>query len=142
MTQSLRRLRHVIRKEFLELRQDPRLFSLVIIAPILQLTMLGYAATTDVKNVPVVIVDQDRSGDAEHTLVVAAHQRAERIPVAAPDEREKGAVVGFRRAQREHLGPPPPQEEGSPKKVPRGGGSPEEGAPHHRLWRYDTRSAT
>ena len=61
MTQSLRRLRHVIRKEFLELRQDPRLFSLVIIAPILQLTMLGYAATTDVKNVPVVIVDQDRS---------------------------------------------------------------------------------
>ncbi|HEX5111174.1 MAG TPA: ABC transporter permease [Vicinamibacterales bacterium] len=61
MTHSMRRLRHVIRKEFLELRQDPRLFSLVIIAPILQLTMLGYAATTDVKNVPIVIVDQDRS---------------------------------------------------------------------------------
>src|SRR3989441_237732 len=33
-----------MRKEFLELRQDPRLFGIVIIAPILQLTMLGYAA--------------------------------------------------------------------------------------------------
>ena len=52
---------HIIRKEFLELRQDPRLFGIVIIAPIIQLTMLGYAATTDVRNVPLVVVDQDRS---------------------------------------------------------------------------------
>jgi len=53
------RLRHVIRKELIELRQDPRLFGIVIIAPIIQLTMLGYAATTDVRNVPVVVVDRD-----------------------------------------------------------------------------------
>ena len=57
----MRRVRHLMRKEFLELRQDPRLFGIVIIAPLLQLTMLGYAATTDVRNVPVVVVDQDRS---------------------------------------------------------------------------------
>src|SRR5204863_5874572 len=43
------------------LRQDPRIFSIIFIAPILQLTILGYAATTDVRNVPVVIVDADRS---------------------------------------------------------------------------------
>jgi hypothetical protein len=29
------RLLHIMRKEFLELRQDPRLFGIVIIAPIL-----------------------------------------------------------------------------------------------------------
>jgi ABC-2 type transport system permease protein len=57
----MKRLLHVMRKEFLELRQDPRLFGIVIIAPILQLTMLGYAATTDVRNVPVLVVDLDRS---------------------------------------------------------------------------------
>src|SRR5688500_12898719 len=57
----MRRVRHIMRKEFLELRQDPRLFGIVIIAPILQLTMLGYAATTDVRDVPVVVIDQDRS---------------------------------------------------------------------------------
>jgi len=55
------RLLHLIRKELLELRQDPRLFGVVILAPILQLTVLGYAATTDVKDVPLVIVDADRS---------------------------------------------------------------------------------
>jgi ABC-2 type transport system permease protein len=65
---GLRRLRHVIRKEFLELRQDPRLFGIVIVAPIIQLTMLGYAATTDVRNVPLVIVDQDGSRESRELL--------------------------------------------------------------------------
>jgi ABC-2 type transport system permease protein len=51
---GMSRLMHVVRKEFLELRQDPRLFGIVIMAPIIQLTMLGYAATTDVRNVPTV----------------------------------------------------------------------------------------
>ncbi|HEY7191979.1 MAG TPA: ABC transporter permease [Vicinamibacterales bacterium] len=58
------RLLHVIRKEFLELRQDPRLFGIVIIAPIVQLTMLGYAATTDVRNVPMLVVDEDASAES------------------------------------------------------------------------------
>ena len=65
---SLRRLRQVIRKEFLELRQDPRLFGLVIIAPILQLVMLGYAASTDVHNIPMVIVDQDRTAESRELV--------------------------------------------------------------------------
>ena len=57
----MQRLRCLIRKEFQELRQNPRLFGLVVVAPIVQLTMLGYAATTDVKDVPVVVADGDRS---------------------------------------------------------------------------------
>jgi ABC-2 type transport system permease protein len=59
---------HLVRKEFLELRQDPRLFGIVIIAPILQLTMLGYAATTDVLDVPVVVVDQDGSATSRQLI--------------------------------------------------------------------------
>ena len=62
------RLAHIIRKEFLELRQDPRLFGIVIIAPIIQLTMLGYAATTDVRNVPLVVVDQDTSRESRELV--------------------------------------------------------------------------
>jgi ABC-2 type transport system permease protein len=55
------RVLHLMRKELLELKQDPRLFGIVIIAPIIQLTVLGYAATTDVKDIPIVVVDTDRS---------------------------------------------------------------------------------
>jgi ABC-2 type transport system permease protein len=61
---GVKRLGHIIRKEFLELRRDPRLFGIVIIAPIIQLTMLGYAATTDVRNVPILVVDQDGSSQS------------------------------------------------------------------------------
>lgn len=64
----MQRLRFLVWKEFLELRQNPRLFGIVIVAPIIQLTMLGYAATTDVRNVPVVVADGDRS-DASRELI-------------------------------------------------------------------------
>jgi len=57
----LRRVGFLIWKELLELKADPRLFGVVIVAPIIQLFMLGYAATTDVRNVPMVVVDEDRS---------------------------------------------------------------------------------
>jgi ABC-2 type transport system permease protein len=57
----MRRVLHLMRKELLELRDDPRLFGIVIMAPIIQLMVLGYAATTDVKDIPIVIVDSDRS---------------------------------------------------------------------------------
>ena len=57
----MQRVRYLIWKELLELKDDPRLFVIVILAPILQLFMLGYAATTDVREVPVLMVDADRS---------------------------------------------------------------------------------
>lgn len=56
-----RRIRTLIWKEFIELRKSPQLLRIVIIAPVMQLTMLGYAATTDVRNVPIVVVDGDRT---------------------------------------------------------------------------------
>ncbi len=62
------RLRRLVWKEFLELRQNPRLFGIVIVAPIIQLTMLGYAATTDVKDVPIVVADGDRSPESRSLL--------------------------------------------------------------------------
>ena len=62
------RLACLVRKELLELRQDPRLFGIVIFAPIIQLTILGYAATTDVKDVPVLVVDADRSSASRELI--------------------------------------------------------------------------
>lgn len=62
------RLRVLIWKEFLEIRMNPRLIGIVVIAPILQLTMLGYAATTDVRDVPIVVADGDRSSDSRDLI--------------------------------------------------------------------------
>jgi len=57
----MRRVLHLIRKELIELRRDPRLLAVVVVAPLTQLVILGYAATTDVRDVPVVVMDADRS---------------------------------------------------------------------------------
>ncbi len=57
----MRRLLFMIWKELLELRQDKRMLPIVFVAPVIQLVVLGYAATTDVKNVPMIVVDGDRS---------------------------------------------------------------------------------
>jgi ABC-2 type transport system permease protein len=64
----MRRVRFLIWKELIELRQDPRLFGIVIVAPLVQLFMLAYAATTDVRNVPVVFADADRSSSSRELI--------------------------------------------------------------------------
>ena len=55
-------------KELVELRRDPRLFGIVVLAPIIQLLLLGYAATTDVRNVPIVVADADRSSASRELI--------------------------------------------------------------------------
>ena len=51
----------IIWKEFLQLRRDPRLFPVIFISPILQLLLLGYAANLDVRDIPSVVCDLDRT---------------------------------------------------------------------------------
>ena len=62
------RLRSLIRKEFIQIRRDRRTLILVLIIPIMQLFLLGYAATNDVRNVPLAVFDQDRGVEARHLL--------------------------------------------------------------------------
>jgi ABC-2 type transport system permease protein len=65
---DVRRIWYVMWKEVIELRQDPRIFGIIFIAPVLQLAILGYAATTDVRNVPIVVVDTDRSSESQNLI--------------------------------------------------------------------------
>jgi ABC-2 type transport system permease protein len=55
------RLVSIIRKEFIQIRRDPRTLLIIIVMPVLQLILLGYAATTDVKNIPLAVWDQSRT---------------------------------------------------------------------------------
>jgi len=51
----------MIVKEFLQLRQDPKMLRVVFMAPLIQMIVLGFAVNTEVTNVPMVLVDQDRT---------------------------------------------------------------------------------
>ncbi len=52
---------NIIIKEFLQLKRDPRLLALVFFSPVIQLVLLGYAATLDVNNVSTAVFDQDKT---------------------------------------------------------------------------------
>lgn len=57
----MKRLLAFIRKELIQVRRDRRMLPIVIIAPIFQLLILGYAVSLDVRDIPVVVVDLDQS---------------------------------------------------------------------------------
>jgi ABC-2 type transport system permease protein len=54
----------VIVKEFLQLRQDRKMIPSLIVGPIVQLLALGYAANMDVNDIPMLLVDQDRTAES------------------------------------------------------------------------------
>jgi len=55
------RIKHIIKKEFIQIRRDPKMLRLILIAPVFQLMVFGYAVTTDIKHVPTVVVDSDQT---------------------------------------------------------------------------------
>lgn len=57
----LHRLLALIAKEFLTLLKDPKSRTVVILPPLLQTVIFGYAATFDLVDVPCAIYDEDRS---------------------------------------------------------------------------------
>jgi len=62
------RLMSLIRKEFIQIVRDPRTLIMILGIPIMQLMLMGYAATNDVRNVTLAVFDQDRSPAARRLL--------------------------------------------------------------------------
>jgi drug efflux transport system permease protein len=57
----LERLRRMMVKEFLQVLRDPRMVAVIVMVPVVQTLVFGYAVSTDVKDVPTAVVDLDRS---------------------------------------------------------------------------------
>ena len=48
-------------KELIQLRRDRMTLAMMVVLPILQLLLFGYAINTDVRHIPTVVYDQDHS---------------------------------------------------------------------------------
>lgn len=55
------RLRAIIRKEFIQALRDPRMRGMLVVPPLLQLLIFGYAVNLDVDTAKIAWMDQDRS---------------------------------------------------------------------------------
>ncbi|MBM4131020.1 ABC transporter permease [bacterium] len=57
----MRVLRTLVRKEFRQLRRDPALLRLVLLLPVVQLMVMSYALNSDLKDLRVAVLDEDRT---------------------------------------------------------------------------------
>ena len=55
------RLFHFIKKEFIQMLRDRRMLFVALLAPIIQLVMFGYIASTDIKHISTAVFDGDKS---------------------------------------------------------------------------------
>jgi ABC-2 type transport system permease protein len=62
------RLKVIIRKEFIQALRDPRMRGMLILPPIIQLIVFGYAANLDVDNARIAWMDRDRSQESRELL--------------------------------------------------------------------------
>ncbi len=58
------RLRHLLRKEFIQVFRDKRLRVYIFLPPMIQLIIFGYAANLDVHHIKTAVLDQARSPDS------------------------------------------------------------------------------
>ena len=65
---SLKTILHFIKKEFLQFKRDPKMFALILVAPVIQLAFLGYAANFDVNIVHTAVYDIDKTNTSRQYL--------------------------------------------------------------------------
>ncbi len=96
----VRRILAVTLKEFRHIQRDPRSLAVMFLIPVVQLILLGYAATTDVKYLAIGVVDHDRTPQSRALL--NAYQASNYFTIRAylPNERalrfevDRGALRG------------------------------------------------
>lgn len=100
------RLFSLVRKEFIQIIRDPRTLALTFLMPIVQLFLLGFAATSDVRNVPLAVFDQDKSSASRALL--DAYRAADyfRIDYTANSEAEVQQLIDAGKARAAIIIPP------------------------------------
>ncbi len=71
----MRRVFYIVQKELRQIRRTPAYFGIIFIAPFLELIIMGSAITTDVKHVPLAVLDRD-GGPASRRIREAAQAGA------------------------------------------------------------------
>jgi len=90
---SLLRTISLIRKEFLHVLRDPRTLAVMFLMPILELVLLGYAATTDIEHLYIAVLDGDKSAASRELIEVYRASNYFDIAVYVESEQELGRLM-------------------------------------------------
>ncbi|MBI1800195.1 MAG: ABC transporter permease [Chloroflexi bacterium] len=75
------RLWPIMRKEFIHIVRDPRTLAVMFIIPVVQLILLGYAATTDIRHLAIAVFDADHT--AQSRQLVEAYRASDYFAISA-----------------------------------------------------------
>ncbi|GEN12868.1 ABC-2 type transport system permease protein [Myxococcus fulvus] len=85
--------RAVVVKEVRQTARDKRVMALLTLAPLMQLFLLGFAVNFDVRHVPTVVVDRDRTAESrDYTRSLLAGDTLD-LKAEFPDERTAEAAL-------------------------------------------------
>src|SRR4030042_2841092 len=62
------RIISIILKEFIQLRRDRRTLAMIILIPIIQMSLFGYALSTDIKDVSLVVWDANNTPESRELI--------------------------------------------------------------------------
>ncbi len=62
------RLWSIVRKEIIHIVRDPRTLGIMLLMPIIQLILLGYTATTDIRHLHTAVYDADRTAQSRQLI--------------------------------------------------------------------------
>jgi ABC-2 type transport system permease protein len=63
-----RRVRELVRKEFIQLFRDRKNRPMIVVAPLIQMILFGYVVTTDVRDIRMALIDQSRTPDSRRLI--------------------------------------------------------------------------
>jgi ABC-2 type transport system permease protein len=95
----LGRIYHLLLKEFLQLRRDRSARFRLLVPPIIQMLLFGYAATFEVFNVATVILDQDHTQESRALVADFVHSSRFQRVAAASNRRDVQDAVESSTAQ-------------------------------------------
>jgi len=65
---NFQRVAALLRKEFTQLARDKKLLPIILIAPVMQLGLMGYAVSVDIKDIAIAVCDQDKSTESRSLI--------------------------------------------------------------------------
>ena len=93
----MKRVKVLLIKELTQIRRDRSLFGILLAAPVIQIVVLGFAVTTDIRDIKLAVRDQDRTLQSrEYVRTLASSGNFDTAMLSGPAEDDGGMLVSGR----------------------------------------------
>ncbi len=94
MSASFHRIRILLNKEFAQIKRDRSLIGILMVAPLFQLMIMGFAANTDIRDIQLTVRDNDRSQySRDYIQSLGASGYFKITPIFGPDQNDETLLI-------------------------------------------------